>query len=552
MNKKKIIFTSTLIMLIVLNLLCMSTYKVFGEENTIKISLSDNEIKVDEKEISKDVAKDIYLSNSMNNGGNSKESLEANIEIKNIININKSGIYEFSGKISDAQISINSNEISGEVIIILNETDITCENAPAILVYNTKTNSDTCKVTIKTQKGTNNTIAGGKIKQSVENWEDQDKILYYIDKGYDDERNYYERYKYDAAISSDISLTFEGEGTLTVNSAKEGIESKRDITINSGNYIINSLDDGINACTDKESIVTINDGTILVNVLDEAEEGDGIDSNGYLYINGGKVYTFASETSQDNGLDSDLGTYINGGTVVSTGNMADEISKESKQKLITLEFANKISKQELITITDEKDNPIVAFKSDRNYKILTISTPNFNEEKYNIYKGGEIGGTSENGLYTNITSYKKGSKQVNNTSETFDISTNNSFRNISDTEQKQIKTEYVILSILIIILAISIILLIKNKSTSKIKEKILMLIIGILIGTIITTTYFTICIKTEDRTNINQNNMQDMREKPDNRKKQNEMPREDMKAPNSDNNQPLQKPSEEQFNIKNI
>ena len=79
-----------------------------------------------------------------------------------------------------------------------------------------------------------------------------------------------------------------------------------------------------------------------------------------------------------------------------------------------------------------------------------------------------------------------------------------------------------------------------------------MLIIGILIGTIITTTYFTICIKTEDRTNINQNNMQDMREKPDNRKKQNEMPREDMKAPNSDNNQPLQKPSEEQFNIKNI
>lgn len=552
MNKKKIIFTSTLIMVIVLNLLCMSTYKVFGEENTIKISLSDNEIKVDGKEISKDVAEDIYLSNSMNNGGNSEESLEANIEIKNIININKSGIYEFSGKISDAQISINSNEISGEVIIILNETDITCENAPAILVYNTKTNSDTCKVTIKTKNGTNNTIAGGKIKQSVENWEDQDKILYYIDKGYDDERNYYERYKYDAAISSDISLTFEGEGTLTVNSAKEGIESKRDITINSGNYIINSLDDGINACTDKESIVTINDGTILVNVLDEAEEGDGIDSNGYLYINGGKVYTFASETSQDNGLDSDLGTYINGGTVVSTGNMADEISKESKQKLITLEFANKISKQELITITDEKDNPIVAFKSDRNYKILTISTPNFNEEKYNIYKGGEIGGTSENGLYTNITSYKKGSKQVNNTSETFDISTNNSFRNISDTEQKQIKTEYVILSILIIILAISIILLIKNKSTSKIKEKILMLIIGILIGTIITTTYFTICIKTEDRTNINQNNMRDMREKPDNREKQNEMPREDMKAPNSDNNQPLQKPSEEQFNIKNI
>ena len=86
------------------------------------------------------------------------------------------------------------------------------------------------------------------------------------------------------------------------------------ITINSGTYNIQSLDDGINACRESESIITINGGTVIVNILDDADEGDGINSNGYIYINGGTVYAFAHPGS-DNGLDSDFGTYIDGGTV---------------------------------------------------------------------------------------------------------------------------------------------------------------------------------------------------------------------------------------------
>jgi uncharacterized membrane protein len=538
MKKRKLIISS-IIMAVILNLACLCKYQTLATEEITKITLSDESVKVNEKEISKDSKDDIYVSSSMDNGGKSENAQKANIEIENIINIKTSGIYEFSGTISDAQISIDANEILGEVIIILDNANITCKNAPAVFIYNTKNNSDTCKIIIKTKKGTSNTITGGKIKQSVENWEDKNEILYYIDKGYDDERNYYERYKYDGAISSDISLTFEGEGTLKVNSSeKEGIESKRDITINSGNYIINSLDDGINACTDKESIITINDGKILVNVLEDAEEGDGIDSNGYLYINGGTIYAFASEKSQDNGLDSDLGTYINGGTVVSTGNMSDEISKDSKQNLITLDFSNKISKQELITITDEKSNPIIAFEADRSYKILTISSENLKQEKYNIYKGGKISGTNENGLYTQITSYKKGTKQATNSSEIFEISvTNNSFRNVSDSTQKQDISKYVIIisTVLLIISIISTIIMKK-------KSNIIILVIGILIGIIITTISFSIYTKQNSQININQNNQREMPERPNDEGMQaGEMPN-GMQKPNNNEMEPPEKP----------
>lgn len=496
---------------------------VFAEnDNTTYISLSDDNITVDDESISEDTSRDVYLSSTMNNGGSSEEAIDANIKITNIININSSGIYEFTGSLSDGQISVNSNKINGEVTIILNNANITCKNAPAIFVYNSQTNSSTCTITIKTAKSSSNIISGGKIKQSVEDWPDQSEILYYVDKGYDDDRNYYERYKYDGAISSDISLTFEGEGTLTVNAlSKEGIETKRDITINSGNYVINSLDDGINACTDNESIITINGGTILVNVEKTAEEGDGIDSNGYIYINGGNVYAFASKTSQDNGLDSDSGTYINGGIVVGTGNMSDAVSNDSKQEFMQLQFNNKVSEDTLITITDENKNPIIAFKSDRSYSILTISTPNFTNGKYYVYEGGSIEGISENGVYTEITSYEPGIEKEYNT--VTDMERPGEFKeNIKNNINGQsYQIYYYTITILAVILIglIIIVIILKKKGEFEMKGKILTLLIGILIGAIITTAGFMIYNKVNVNTNgelrMIDGQMQNKGERPD-------------------------------------
>lgn len=494
-NKKKFVLFITLIGFLLATIF-ISMPNVEASTSAITITLSDDNIKVDNKDISTNKSESIYLSSNTDNGGNSDDAIEANIDIENIININSSGTYEFTGNLSDGQISINSNNINGDVIIVLNNVNITCKEAPAIFIYNKETKSSKCNVTIKTSKDSNNIISGGKIKQSVENWSDQTELLYYIDKGYDDEHNYYERYKYDGAISSDISLTFEGEGTLTVNSIKkEGIETKRDLTITNGEYIINSLDDGINACADNESIITINGGYILVNVLAEAEEGDGIDSNGYIYINDGYVYAFANEKSQDSGLDSDLGIYINGGTVVATGNMADAVSSDSKQKFIQFQFNSKVSKNDLITITDKDKNPIAAFESDREYSVLTISTPKFTEDEKDVYEGGKIEGTSKNGLYTQITSFEGGTeKEYNTVSDK--MKPDDFEREIPNNKEPSNKIYYYVIItfgiILIILIIISIFL--KKKGT------ILILFIGICTGIILTTTGFMIY----NRSNFNE------------------------------------------------
>lgn len=492
MKERKGIIAIFIIMILAFNLYFtyaeQAPVKQIQEESVQQIILSDEGILVNNEAISTVDTNNIYLSNGMSNGGTSENAMNANIQIANVVNIKNSGTYEFTGTLTDGQIAIDANKLAGNVTIILNNVNITCKNAPAIFVYNSKLDSASYTVTIKVADGSTNIIAGGKIKQSVEGWEDQSNLLYYVDKGHDDDGNYYERYKYDGAISSDVSLKFEGNGTLTVNAlAKEGIESKKHITINSGNYIINALDDGINACTDEESVITINDGTILVNVLPEAEEGDGIDSNGSIYINGGKVFAFASEKSQDSGLDSDTGIYINGGYVVGTGNMTDEVSTASEQAFMQVQFDNKIAKDTLLTILNESKNPIIAFKSNRAYTILTISSPKLQNGEHYIYEGGSIEGTNENGLYIDITSYTAGN--IREYRDASNMMKAGDFKPIEIDNQKEDRSElhfYIMLSLgtVLIILVILTILLVKLKKVN-IKGNLIILIIGMVLGTMI-------------------------------------------------------------------
>lgn len=492
MKERKGIIAIFIIMILAFNLYFtyaeQAPVKQIQEESVQQIILSDEGILVNNEAISTVNTNNIYLSNGMSNGGTSENAMNANIQIANVVNIKNSGTYEFTGTLTDGQIAIDANKLAGNVTIILNNVNITCKNAPAIFVYNSKLDSASNTVTIKVADGSTNIIAGGKIKQSVEGWEDQSNLLYYVDKGHDDDGNYYERYKYDGAISSDVSLKFEGNGTLTVNAlAKEGIESKKHITINSGNYIINALDDGINACTDEESVITINDGTILVNVLPEAEEGDGIDSNGSIYINGGKVFAFASEKSQDSGLDSDTGIYVNGGYVVGTGNMADEVSTASEQAFMQVQFDNKIAKDTLLTILNESKNPIIAFKSNRAYTILTISSPKLQNGEHYIYEGGSIEGTNENGLYIDITSYTAGN--IREYRDASNMMKAGDFKPIEIDNQKEDRSElhfYIMLSLgtVLIILVILTILLVKLKKVN-IKGNLIILIIGMVLGTMI-------------------------------------------------------------------
>lgn len=392
----------------------------------------------------------------------------------NVLNINTTGDIELTGKASGMMIAVNTNNVKGNINLILNGVNIDTDSkkAPAIYIYNKDITYTDCKVTIKTMKGTKNYIEGGKFKKvSLVGSDELDKYSSYYSgdnltnynkytsyygiytkdeinnilfamvkadsEGLQDGDPYY-FYKGSGAISSDIDLYFEGEGYLKVTSKnKEGIETKGNLIFSggTGDYEINAYDDCLNTTTktgdNVRNNLTIDVNSLVAIVNDDGDEGDAIDSNGTLTINGGTIYAFAHSRSGDSGLDSDGGTYINGGTVIATGNMADKIESSSKQKYIYVNFNSKVSKDSLIVIKDQDDEIITAFKTSKDTSTLLYSSEDLDYKSFAIYIGGEIDGEEINGLYTTINSYENGTlvsysevlsgnfKMINNNSDNF-------------------------------------------------------------------------------------------------------------------------------------
>jgi len=383
---------------------------------------------------------------------NSNDTKVKTLEIK-VININTTGNIEFTGEIKGAMIGVDTNQKKGEINLILNNASIDTDSkkAPAIYVYNKDKNNTDTKVTIKTVSGTKNYLEGGKLKkvslvgsdeldnytkyysnETLENYKayssyygvytsDEIKNILFATVQADTEDlkdgDPYYFYKASGAVSSDIDLYFEGEGYLKVTSkGDEGIETKGNLTFSggTGDYEIDAADDCLNTTTASSNNTTVRNDividvdSLLAIVREDAEEGDAIDSNGKITINGGKIYAFANPNSGDAGIDSANGTYLNGGEIIATGNMADAISEESKQKYIYASFPSKIEKDTLIVIKDKNDNIITAFKTSRSISNLLYSSSNVKENNYKFYTGGTIEGEVTNGLYRNITDYSGG------------------------------------------------------------------------------------------------------------------------------------------------
>ena len=370
------------------------------------------------------------------------------------ININTDGDITFTGELTGGMIALDTNKITKDVNIILNgvKLDTDSKKAPAIYVYNKDITYTGSKVTIKTVKGTDNYIEGGKLKKV--SLIGSDELESFTNKYSGEVSNYYSTYtnyygvytsseinnvlfakvtadnedladgdpyyyyKASGAISSDIDLYFEGEGSLEVTSKnKEGIETKGNLEFmgGTGDYTVYAEDDCLNTTTDKSenssarNTLTINVNSLTAIVSNEADEGDAIDSNGTLTINGGRIIALA-KSGQDVGLDSEDGTYINSGTILATGDMLDEISSDSKQTFVTFAFQDKPIEDTLITLLDDSNTPIFAFKTDRTYSNLIYSSASLKEGTYYLYKDGEVTGETNSGFYTSITNYTKGTQ----------------------------------------------------------------------------------------------------------------------------------------------
>lgn len=133
----------------------------------------------------------------------------------------------------------------------------------------------------------------------------------------------------DDAIHSDANILIEG-GNFEMLYCYEGIEGVT-ITIKNGNYSINASDDGINAANgnsgsngrddpftpDNSCFVIIDDGYFTI-----VSEGDCIDSNGVLTVNGGTL-NLTCGGNGNTAIDA-TGSYTNNGGSVTTNDGSEQ------------------------------------------------------------------------------------------------------------------------------------------------------------------------------------------------------------------------------------
>ena len=242
-----------------------------------------------------------------------------------IVTITAAGTYRLSGEITDGQIAVNAGK-EDDIRLILD--GFTISNTSSSAVYGIKSGS----ITITTEEGTDNYISDGTQYQYEE--EDADEP--------------------DAAVFSKDNIILEGSGTLTVTGNYGcGIRSKDDLTVKSGTYVIDAVqdamkgkdsveieggtftlnagEDGIQASNDEEEdkgYVKISDGTFSITAaakgikaetllevtggtIDIDSEDDAVHCNGDVNITGG---TFSIATGDD-GIHADNQVVIDDGTI---------------------------------------------------------------------------------------------------------------------------------------------------------------------------------------------------------------------------------------------
>lgn len=251
------------------------------------------------------------------------------ITLKDSYEITKGGTYKFTGSIKDGSITSNTSE---EVTIVLNSVEINNNSGACISILgegattielagenkltdgNTYSNEDIDAVIYSnadlTIKGEGSLEINANYKDAISS-----KTSLVIDSGT------YNINATNKAIRSITTLTING-GTFDIR-AEEGIESTY-IKIDNGTISISASDDGINASVKSDFMtptLEINGGTITIN-MDQGDT-DALDSNGYLYINGGELTINAQSP-----FDWDIDAKLNGGTVIVNGEQVTEITNQ--------------------------------------------------------------------------------------------------------------------------------------------------------------------------------------------------------------------------------
>jgi len=379
-------------------------------DNLVGIELSDRQIFVDGDPISSDAKSAVYTANDIvfylegqdftyGEGTKDDEHSQAEADAHTVVHITEPGTYTLSGSLSAGQIAVDLGEDAEDdpeavVNLILNNANITCSVAPALIFYNVyecgDSDTENASKDVDTKEAGANVILAddstnyingayvARIYESYELNEDGTEVV-------DSEK----LHKYDGALYSKMSMNIfgedKGDGILNIHAANEGLDSEMHLTVYGGNINITSGNDGINTNEDEVSVTTLNGGSVNILVTGETGEGDGIDSNGWLVINGGTLTSQACSTSGDAGIDSDMGIHINGGTISATGNMLDRIS-ESKQSYAVFQFMQPQKSGSNYILKNANGDIIAEYAPENDFSYLILSSDKLAEGTYTLWQ----------------------------------------------------------------------------------------------------------------------------------------------------------------------
>lgn len=228
-----------------------------------------------------------YETISLQNG-NSTTDGKVNIE-KDTITIQEEGNYLFEGTLDDGQIVVDAKD--AKVQIILAGVNITNSKGAALYIKNAN------KVFVT-------------MKQYSYN---------HINTTFEDTEN--------AAIFSNSTIVFNGDGNLVIDSTQNGIVGKDTLKITSGAYTIHANEAGINT----KSSVRIADGKLTVD-----SKMDSLQVKGFIYIQNG---TF-NLTSEGDGLDASDSVQVDGGYFNIQTNGGEESSKGIQSNAVIINGGN--------------------------------------------------------------------------------------------------------------------------------------------------------------------------------------------------------------------
>jgi len=208
----------------------------------------------------------------------------------------------------------------------------------------------------------------------------------------------------DDAVKSKESITINN-GTINITGSYEGIEAPF-ININGGDVSLISSDDGLNSTfgVDGEfndgSKLTINGGYVFVS----STQGDAMDSNGDIFINGGVIVAHGPQSSPEVGMDVNGVCKVTGGFLVISGtnsNMTEAPSSTSTQRSVLLKTNQSLNAGTLFHIEDANGNNLLTFAPLRRYYSVIYSSSDLTTGvQYKLYTGGTSTGALRNGLYT--------------------------------------------------------------------------------------------------------------------------------------------------------